>query len=74
MIQDVHPGSRILIFYPSWIPDPRVKKTPDPGSGYATQVVVGTDLGKHIFRVFAGRKCRRACYKNICIVAQNVAR
>jgi hypothetical protein len=23
---------RILIFYPSWIPDPGVKKAPDPGS------------------------------------------
>jgi hypothetical protein len=22
MIRDVHPGSRILILYPSWIPDP----------------------------------------------------
>ncbi len=26
MILDVHPGSRI------WIPDPEVKKAPDPGS------------------------------------------
>ncbi len=26
---------RILIFYPSWIPDPGVKKAPDPGSGTA---------------------------------------
>ncbi len=32
----VHPGSRILTFYPSRIPDPRVKKAPNPGSGYAT--------------------------------------
>jgi hypothetical protein len=32
MIRDVHPGSgsRILIFYPSWIPDPGVKKAPNP--------------------------------------------
>jgi hypothetical protein len=27
---------RILIFYPSRIPDPGVKKAPDPGSGSAT--------------------------------------
>jgi hypothetical protein len=34
----VHPESwiRILTFYPSWIPDPEVKKSPDPGSGSAT--------------------------------------
>ncbi len=31
MIRDVRPGSRILIFYPSRIPDPGVKKAPDPG-------------------------------------------
>jgi hypothetical protein len=33
MIRDVHPGSgsRILIFYPSWIPDAVVKKASDPG-------------------------------------------
>jgi hypothetical protein len=40
MIRVVHPGSRIrmLTFYPSRIPDPGVKKAPDPGfgSGYAT--------------------------------------
>jgi hypothetical protein len=29
-------SSRILIFYPSRIPDPGVKKAPDPGSGFAT--------------------------------------
>jgi hypothetical protein len=28
----VHPGSRILTYYPSGIPDPGVKKAPDPGS------------------------------------------
>ncbi len=37
MIWDVHPGyrsrTRILIFYPSRIPDGGVKKAPDPGSG-----------------------------------------
>jgi hypothetical protein len=34
MIWVVHPGSRIrmLTFYPSRIPDPGVKKAPDPGS------------------------------------------
>jgi hypothetical protein len=34
MIRVVHPGSRIrmLTFYPSRIPDPGVKKAPDPGS------------------------------------------
>jgi hypothetical protein len=38
MIRVVHPGSqiRMLTFYPSRIPDPGVKKAPDPGSGSAT--------------------------------------
>jgi hypothetical protein len=38
MIWVVHhgSGSRILTFYPSRIPDPGVKKAPDPGSGSAT--------------------------------------
>ncbi len=38
MIRVVHPGSRIrmLTFYPSRIPDPGVKKAPDPGSISAT--------------------------------------
>jgi hypothetical protein len=40
MILVVHPGSRIRMptFYPSRIPDPGVKKAPDPGSGSATLV------------------------------------
>jgi hypothetical protein len=29
----------MLTFYPSRIPDPGVKKAPDPGSGYATLVL-----------------------------------
>ena len=29
----VHPRTLILIFYPSRIPDPGIKKAPDPGSG-----------------------------------------
>jgi hypothetical protein len=38
MIRVVHSGSRIriLTFYPSRIPDPGVKKAPDPGFGSAT--------------------------------------
>jgi hypothetical protein len=42
MIRFVHPGSRIrmLTFYQSRIPDPGVKKAPDPGSGSATLVVI----------------------------------
>jgi hypothetical protein len=38
MVRVVHPGSRIwmMTFYPSRIPDPGVKKSPDPGSGSAT--------------------------------------
>ncbi len=35
------PGSRMLTFYPSRIPDTGVKKAPDPGSGSAT-LLVGT--------------------------------
>ncbi len=45
MIWDVHPGSgsriRILIFYPSRIPDPGVKKALDPGSAtLATRILI----------------------------------
>jgi hypothetical protein len=32
MIRVVHPGSGSCFFYPSRIPDPGVKKVPDPGS------------------------------------------
>ncbi len=39
MIRVVHPGLRVLIFYPSRIPDPGVKKAADPGSGSATLVL-----------------------------------
>jgi hypothetical protein len=43
------PGSsswiQILIFYPSLIPDPVVKKAPDPGSG-STTLRVGVDKEK----------------------------
>jgi hypothetical protein len=37
-IWDFHPGSRIRIFSPFWIPDPGVKKAPHPGSGSATLI------------------------------------
>jgi hypothetical protein len=42
MIRDVHPVSeyRIRIFYPSEIPDPVVKKAPDPGYGSATLILI----------------------------------
>ncbi len=41
--QDVYPGSNN--FFPSRIPDPGVKKAPDPGSGSATlSEACGTDL------------------------------
>jgi hypothetical protein len=42
MIRVVHPGFRIriLTFYPPRIPDPEVKKAPDPGSKSATLVLL----------------------------------
>ncbi len=47
-IRDVHLGSgswiRILTFYPSWMPDPGVKKVPDPGSGSATPIAISRIL------------------------------
>jgi hypothetical protein len=69
MIQNIYPGSRfrirILIFYPSRILDPGVKKTPDPGSGFATLPAIRvTSLGvstvkgflkKHLGKVFIYR-------------------
>jgi hypothetical protein len=39
MVRAVHPGSRSL-FYQSRIPDPGVKKAPDPGSGSSTLVLL----------------------------------
>jgi hypothetical protein len=39
MILVVHSGSRIRTFYPYRIPDPGVKKAPDPGSGSATLAI-----------------------------------
>jgi hypothetical protein len=36
VIRVVHPGSGCWLFYPSRIPDPGVKKAPDPWSGSAT--------------------------------------
>ena len=52
MIWDVHLESesriRILIFYPSQIPDSGVKKAPDPGSGSATLIVrKGISVQRH---------------------------
>jgi hypothetical protein len=49
MIRDVHPGSGFRFFYPSRIPDPRVKKIPDPGllffaAGVLKYVITGTNL------------------------------
>ncbi len=45
-IPEPEPGSgtkiRILIFYPSRIPDPGVKKAPDPGSDSATLLLKST--------------------------------
>jgi hypothetical protein len=56
-----NPGcsSRILTFYPSRIPDPGVKKAPDPGSGsakldlsmicrYIDERVVGSGMGRFL--------------------------
>jgi hypothetical protein len=53
MIRVVHPGSRIrmLTFYPSRIPDPGVKKAPDPGSAtllWYIKFIVKPFLGKTI--------------------------
>jgi hypothetical protein len=36
---------RILIFYPSRVPDPGVKKAPDPGSGSARLILT---CGEHV--------------------------
>jgi hypothetical protein len=44
-------SSWILIFYPSPIPDPWVKKAPDPGSGSATLSVTVPNLLFSAFRI-----------------------
>ncbi len=48
MIREVHPGSGSLFFsfYPSRIPDPGVKKAPDPGS--ATQIPVPSNQERYL--------------------------
>ncbi len=38
-IPDPDPGSGIMVFYPSRIPNPGVKKAPDHGSGSATLIM-----------------------------------
>ncbi len=50
MIRDVYHGSgyRILIFYPSRIPDPGVKKAPDPGSGILV-IIINQCCGSGMF-------------------------
>ncbi len=52
-----YPGcsSRILIFYPSQIPDPGVKKAPDPGS--ATLI----KRGGSTYRLWSGSGCCLSC-------------
>ncbi len=51
MIRDVHQGSRILVFFPSWITDLGVKKAADPGSGFGTlQTAPCYDAGEERFR------------------------
>jgi hypothetical protein len=53
MILVVHPGSRIRILtYPSRIPDPGVKKAPDPGFGSAT--LVGLVMGSENLHSVSG--------------------
>jgi hypothetical protein len=49
--QKYDPGcsSRILTFYPSWIPDPGVKKAPDPGTSSATLLQTMTTLNSQAF-------------------------
>jgi hypothetical protein len=48
MNRDVHPGPwiHILIFYPSRIPDPGVKKAQDPESGSATLLFIKSPIFK----------------------------
>ncbi len=50
---------RILIFYPSRIPDPGVKKAPDPGSGSATLNERQTTRQRYCGRL---RKKENDCY------------
>jgi hypothetical protein len=68
MTRDFHPRSgswiRILIFYPSRIPDPGIKKTPDPGSGSAT--LVTSDRKKKAAETEMGW----AVYENVAQVLQ----
>ncbi len=44
MIWNIHLGSQIPVngsgFFPTWVPDERVKKAPDPGSGTPTLTLI----------------------------------
>ncbi len=60
MIRVVDLGSGSWIFtYPSWIPDPGVKKAPDPGTGSATLSVNPPVVVKDNF--FKSGVCKPAC-------------
>jgi hypothetical protein len=49
MIRVIHPGtgSRIRVFLP--IPDPEVKKAPDPGSGTLHLMLIWIQVGSRLF-------------------------
>ncbi len=60
MIRVFHLRIRILIFYPSWIPDPVVEKAPDSGSGIGIRNIgrkcseSGFQLSNEIFQGWKG--------------------
>ncbi len=67
MIRVVHPGSRMLTFYTSRIPDPGVKKAPDPGSAtLGTGSPDGLRFGWHEW-MGLGQNKRRGWIGDFCI-------
>ena len=71
MIRVVHSGSasrnRILTFYPSWIPDPGVKKAPDPGSSVSKRHQIPDPEPQHFFTICPSREACRWCPFKDCV-------
>jgi hypothetical protein len=66
LIRDVYPGSesriRILIFYPSRIPDPGVKKAPDPGADPQHRLYVLSEERRIVLKVIMEARALSSWY------------
>jgi hypothetical protein len=74
MIRVFHPGFRIraLTFYPSRIPDPGVKKAPDPGSGSATLPVTLETPEAEVTSIVGGKAATRETLATAVLMAGKI--